>query len=93
MRASARCSLLGLAHWSGRIVARYISCTVATTYIGTWNDTGRAKETALSQIRAGADVLFPNADAVNRRLYSMGGTAKPPRIVGNAADVDDQNGV
>ena len=33
--------------------------------------------------------LFPDGDAVNRRLWF--GTAKPRRIVGIVADVDDQN--
>ena len=36
-----------------------------------------------------AQRLFPNADAINRRLWF--GTAKPRRIVGIVADVDDQN--
>jgi len=35
--------------------------------------------------------LFPNADAVNRYLSGVVGTAKPRRIVGVVADVDDQN--
>ena len=36
-----------------------------------------------------AQRLFPDADAINRRLWF--GTAKPRRIVGIVADVDDQN--
>jgi predicted permease len=36
-----------------------------------------------------AQRLFPNADAINRRLWF--GTAQPRRIVGIVADVDDQN--
>jgi predicted permease len=36
-----------------------------------------------------AQRLFSNADAINRRLWF--GTAKPRRIVGIVADVDDQN--
>jgi hypothetical protein len=35
--------------------------------------------------------LFPNADAVNRYLSGVVGTARPRRIVGVVADVDDQN--
>jgi ABC-type antimicrobial peptide transport system permease subunit len=35
--------------------------------------------------------LFPNADAVNQYLSGVVGTAKPRRIVGVVADVDDQN--
>ena len=39
-----------------------------------------------------AQRLFPNADAVNRRLWWGGrGTPQPRRIVGIVADVDDQN--
>jgi hypothetical protein len=36
-----------------------------------------------------AQRLFPNADALNRHLWF--GTAKPRRIIGIVADVDDQN--
>jgi predicted permease len=36
-----------------------------------------------------AQRLFPNADAINRHLWF--GTAKPRRIIGIVADVDDQN--
>ena len=35
--------------------------------------------------------LFPNADAIDRRLHSTLGTAKPRRIIGVVADLDDQN--
>ena len=39
-----------------------------------------------------AQRLFPNADAVNRRLwFGTRGFSQPRRIVGIAADVDDQN--
>ena len=39
-----------------------------------------------------AQRLFPNADAVNRRLWwGTRGTPQPRRIVGIVADVDDQN--
>jgi putative ABC transport system permease protein len=38
-----------------------------------------------------AQRLFPNADAIDRRLYSTGGVTKPRRIIGVVADVDDQN--
>jgi predicted permease len=39
-----------------------------------------------------AQRLFPNADAVNRRLWwGLRGTPQPRRIVGIVADVDDQN--
>ena len=37
-----------------------------------------------------AQRLFPNGDALNRRLW-FGPNAKPRRIVGIVADVDDQN--
>jgi predicted permease len=39
-----------------------------------------------------AQRLFPNANAVNRRLWwGLRGTSQPRRIVGIVADVDDQN--
>jgi predicted permease len=39
-----------------------------------------------------AQRLFPNGDAVNRRLwFSNRGTPRPRRIVGIVADVDDEN--
>jgi predicted permease len=39
-----------------------------------------------------AQRLFPNGDAVNRRLWMSGrGTPRPRRIVGVVADVDDEN--
>jgi predicted permease len=39
-----------------------------------------------------AQRLFPNGDAMNRRLWRAGtGTAQPHRIVGIVADVDDEN--
>jgi len=41
-----------------------------------------------------AQRLFPNGDAVNRKLWwtdSLFGTSKPRRIVGVVADVDDEN--
>jgi basic membrane lipoprotein Med (substrate-binding protein (PBP1-ABC) superfamily) len=45
------------------------SCAVATTYVASWSDTGRAKEIALAQIRSGADILFPNADAAGLGVF------------------------
>jgi putative ABC transport system permease protein len=39
-----------------------------------------------------AQRLFPNGDAINRRLWMTGrGTPQPRRIVGVVADVDDEN--
>jgi ABC-type antimicrobial peptide transport system permease subunit len=38
-----------------------------------------------------AQRLFPNGDALNRRLWFARGTPRPSRIVGIVADVDDQN--
>lgn len=35
---------------------------VLVTYIGDWNDVAKGKEAALSQIGAGADVIFPTMD-------------------------------
>jgi predicted permease len=35
--------------------------------------------------------MFPNADALNRGVSLPDGTAKPRRIIGIVADVDDQN--
>ncbi|HET9262608.1 MAG TPA: ADOP family duplicated permease [Vicinamibacterales bacterium] len=38
-----------------------------------------------------AQRLFPNREALNRRLWFAGGKPQPRRIVGIVADVDDQN--
>jgi len=38
-----------------------------------------------------AQRMFPSADALNRRLWFGTATAKPLRIIGIVADVDDQN--
>ena len=38
-----------------------------------------------------AQRMFPNADALNRGVSLPDGTAKPRRIIGIVADVDDQN--
>lgn len=43
--------------------------TTTITYIGNWSDANSAKEKALSMIRAGADVLFQNADAAGEGVF------------------------
>jgi basic membrane lipoprotein Med (substrate-binding protein (PBP1-ABC) superfamily) len=42
---------------------------VRTAYIGSWNDANAGKEQALALIRAGADFVFPNADAAGNGVF------------------------
>lgn len=39
-------------------------------YIGSWNDVNAGKEQALAQIARGADVIFQNADAAGRGIFT-----------------------
>jgi basic membrane lipoprotein Med (substrate-binding protein (PBP1-ABC) superfamily) len=45
------------------------SFTVASSYIGNWEDVGAAKEASLALIQQGADVLFHNADAAGLGVF------------------------
>ena len=43
--------------------------TVASSYIGNWEDVGAAKEASLALIQQGVDVLFHNADAAGLGVF------------------------
>jgi predicted permease len=61
------------------------------------DDDGAGREHVVIVSRSVAQRLFPNGDAVNRKLWwtdslaSLFGESMPSRIVGIAADVDDEN--
>jgi basic membrane lipoprotein Med (substrate-binding protein (PBP1-ABC) superfamily) len=45
------------------------SFQATTQYVGSWTNSNAAKEMALASIRAGADILFPNADAAGLGVF------------------------
>ena len=42
---------------------------ISTSYVGDWENIGKAKELALSQITEGVDFIFHNADAAGRGVF------------------------
>lgn len=62
---------------------------VLTTFIGSFDDVGAAKEAALAEISQGADVLFHNADAAGLGVFQ----AAAERHVYALGSNRDQNGV
>ncbi len=42
---------------------------ISSSYVGDWENIGKAKELALSQITEGADFIFHNADAAGRGVF------------------------
>lgn len=50
--------------------------TVATSYIGNWEDVGAAKEAALAHVQQGCDFLFHNADAAGLGVFRAAQEAK-----------------
>ena len=42
---------------------------ISTSYVGDWENIGKAKELALSQVTEGADFIFHNADAAGRGVF------------------------
>jgi len=51
------------------VVAAEPSTRVIETFIGNWDDVAAAKEAAISQLRAGADVLIHNTDAASFGVF------------------------
>ena len=51
------------------VTARNPTARVLETFIGNWDDVGAAKEAAISQLRAGADVLIHNTDAASFGVF------------------------
>jgi basic membrane protein A and related proteins len=61
---------------------------VTTAYIGNWNDANAGKEQALALIRAGADFVFPNADAAGNGVFQAVQENKPKGILAFGANSD-----
>jgi basic membrane protein A and related proteins len=59
---------------------------VLTSYVGNWDDASAAKEQALAQINAGADVIFQNADAAGLGVFQAAKDSKGVWIVGANSD-------
>ncbi len=52
-------------------------------YIGSWNDVNAGKEQALAQIARGADVIFQNADAAGRGIFTAASEAGNVLVFGS----------
>lgn len=52
-------------------------------YIGNWNDVNAGKEQALAQISRGADVIFQNADAAGRGIFTAAAEAGNVLVFGS----------
>jgi basic membrane protein A len=63
--------------------------TATTTYLGNWSDANAAKEKALGMIRAGADVLFQNADAAGEGVFLAAEESKNVYVIGSNANQND----
>jgi basic membrane protein A and related proteins len=64
---------------------------VNTAYIGNWNDANAGKEQALALIRAGADFLFPNADAAGNGVFQAVQENKEKGILAFGANSDQSS--
>jgi basic membrane lipoprotein Med (substrate-binding protein (PBP1-ABC) superfamily) len=62
--------------------------TTTTTYLGSWSDANKAKEQALGMIRAGADVIFQNADAAGEGVFQAAEEQKA-LVIGSNANQND----
>lgn len=60
-----------------------------TTYIGNWHDANAGKEKALAMIRAGADVLFQNADAAGEGVFQAAEEHPGTLVIGSNANQND----
>lgn len=61
---------------------------VTTAYIGNWNDANAGKEQALALIHAGADFLFPNADAAGNGVFQAVQEKKATGVLAFGANSD-----
>jgi basic membrane lipoprotein Med (substrate-binding protein (PBP1-ABC) superfamily) len=64
--------------------------TVATSYLGSWDDVSAGKEQALAQIERGADIVFQNADAAGLGVIQAVRESKSALVFGSNSN---QNGV
>ena len=56
---------------------------LVSAYIGSWNDVNAGKEQALAQIARGADVIFQNADAAGRGIFTAASEAGDVLVFGS----------
>lgn len=63
--------------------------TAAATYLGSWHDANAGKEKALAMIRAGADVLFQNADAAGMGVFQAAEEHPGVLVIGSNANQND----
>ncbi|MCC2668201.1 MAG: putative lipoprotein [Armatimonadetes bacterium] len=63
--------------------------TATTTYLGSWSDANAGKEKALAMIRAGADVLFQNADAAGEGVFQAAEEHKGVLVIGSNANQNE----
>ena len=65
--------------------------STSITYLGNWSDANAAKEKALGFIRAGADILFQNADAAGEGVFLAAeeNRAKNVIVIGSNANQND----
>jgi basic membrane lipoprotein Med (substrate-binding protein (PBP1-ABC) superfamily) len=66
------------------------NATVATSYIGSWDDVSAGKEQALAQLARGVDVIFQNADAAGLGVIQAVRESKSALVFGSNSN---QNGV
>src|SRR5690348_17122860 len=66
------------------------TATVATSYIGSWDDVSAGKEQALAQLARGVDVIFQNADAAGLGVIQAVRESKTAFVFGSNSN---QNGV
>jgi basic membrane lipoprotein Med (substrate-binding protein (PBP1-ABC) superfamily) len=64
---------------------------ITTTYVGSWSDTSRAKELTLAQIRAGADIIFPNADAAGLGAFQAVQENRAKGVLAFGANADQSD--
>ena len=62
---------------------------VIRAYIGSWNDVNSGKEQALAQIARGADVIFQNADAAGRGVFTAAREAGNVLVFGSNSNQND----
>ena len=58
-------------------------------YIGSWNDVNAGKEQALAQISRGVDVIFQNADAAGRGIFTAAAEAGNVLVFGSNSNQND----
>jgi basic membrane protein A and related proteins len=62
--------------------------TITTAYIGSWNDANAGKVQALALVHAGADFIFPNADAAGNGVFQAVQENKSKGVLAFGANSD-----